>query len=476
MASRIVLYGATGYTGTLTAQALVADGVRVVLAGRDQGRLSALAARLAQADGGTEPETAVVDAERPGPLRDLLGPGDVLVSTAGPFLQVGRPIVAAAVDAGAVYLDSAGEPPFIRQVFEDFGPLAERTGAVLLTAFGYDFVPGNLAGALALDAAGPRAARVRVGYFVSGDLRRSASAGTRASMLGVLLEPGYAFRGGRIVSERTSARVASFTIDGKTREAVSLGAAEHFALPRLRPAAGAGDGQGVTDVDVYLGWFGRASRVVSYASVLNAPMGRLPGARGALAAAARRVQRGRVAPSNLAPVRSDVVAVAADADGEELATIRLTGADPYSFTGRILAWAAGKAAADGVRSADGAAERGEVEQSGEGHAEDVAGLHRGGDHAGGGAGVLRGDAGYDGADHRAQAERLADAGDHERGRELPGAQARSGRGGRRGHGAVAECGDHIAHGQDLPAEDRHDARRGQRHQQEGHRARRVREP
>ena len=89
MASRIVLYGATGYTGTLTAQALVAGGVRLVLAGRDQGRLSALAARLAQAGGGTEPETAVVDAARPGPLRDLLGPGDVLVSTAGPFLKSG---------------------------------------------------------------------------------------------------------------------------------------------------------------------------------------------------------------------------------------------------------------------------------------------------------------------------------------------------------------------------------------------------
>jgi hypothetical protein len=351
MANRIVLYGATGYTGALAAQALAAGGVRLVLAGRDQGRLSALAARLAEASDGTEPETAVVNAERPGPLQDLLGPGDVLVSTAGPFLQVGRPIVAAAVDAGAVYLDSAGEPPFIRQVFEDFGPLAERTGAVLLTAFGYDFVPGNLAGALALDAAGPRAARVRIGYFVRGDLRRSASAGTRASMLGVLLEPGYAFRGGRIVSERTSAHVASFTIDGKAREAVSLGAAEHFALPRLRPTAGADGGQGVTDVD--LGWFGRASRAVSYASVLNAPMGRLPGARRALAAAARWVQRGRVAPSNSSPIRSDVVAIAADASGEELAVIGLTGADPYSFTGRILGWAAGKAATAGIRSANG---------------------------------------------------------------------------------------------------------------------------
>ena len=138
MPGRIVLYGATGYMGALTARALVASGAHPVLAGRDQSRLSALAARLSQAGDGTELETAA--AVGPGPLRDLIGAGDVLVSTAGPFKKVGRPVVAAAVDAGAVYLDSSGEPPFIREVFEEFGPRAERTGAVLLTAFGYDYV------------------------------------------------------------------------------------------------------------------------------------------------------------------------------------------------------------------------------------------------------------------------------------------------------------------------------------------------
>jgi hypothetical protein len=127
--------------GALTAQAMVASGVRPVLAGRDQGRLNALAARLSQAGGGTELETAGAAAAGPGPLRDLIGVGDVLVSTAGPFMKIGRPAVAAAVEAGAIYLDSSGEPPFIRQVFEEFGPRAERTGAVLLTAFGYDYVP-----------------------------------------------------------------------------------------------------------------------------------------------------------------------------------------------------------------------------------------------------------------------------------------------------------------------------------------------
>src|SRR5262245_8697937 len=196
MPGRIVLYGATGYMGGLTARAMVASGARPVLAGRDQGRLNALAAQLARTGDGIQLETAVAGIERPEPLRRLLGAGDVLVSTAGPFMKVGRSAVAAAVDAGATYLDSSGEPPFIRQVFEEFGPRAERTGSALLTASGYDYVPGNLAGALALEAAGPAATRVQVGYFVRGNIRKGTSAGTRASVAGVLLEPGYAFRGG----------------------------------------------------------------------------------------------------------------------------------------------------------------------------------------------------------------------------------------------------------------------------------------
>jgi len=340
MPGRIVLYGATGYTGALTAEAMVASGARPVLAGRDQSRLSALAARISRAGDGTELETAVVAAEGPRPLRDLIGAGDVLVSTAGPFMKVGRPVVAAAVDAGAVYLDSSGEPPFIRQVFEEFGPRAERTGAVLLTAFGYDYLPGNLAGALALQAAGPAATRVEVGYFVRGDIRGATSAGTRASATGVLLEPGYAWRGGRIVTERTAAHVTSFEVDGQDREAFSTGSSEHFALPRLRRADGLPAQAPLTDVDVYLGWLGRATRLVHYGSVLATPVSSLPGVRRALDVTARRIQRSRAAPGPAGAIGSDVVAVARDPSGRTLATVHLTGGDPYSFTASMLAWAA----------------------------------------------------------------------------------------------------------------------------------------
>jgi short subunit dehydrogenase-like uncharacterized protein len=352
MAGRIVLYGATGYMGGLVARALVTSGRRPVLAGRDRERLDALAARLSPEGTGTL-ETAVAGTEDAKPLRELLGAGDVLVSTAGPFMKIGRAAVTAAVDAGAIYLDSSGEPPFIRQVFEEFGPRAERTGAVLLSAFGYDYVPGNLAGALALGSA-PSATKVRIGYFVRGKLTRATSAGTRASVAGVLLKPGYALRGGRIVTERTAAHVVWFDLGGERREALSIGSSEHFALPRLRQQAATVDDFGaqqkpLTDVGVYLGWFGAATRLVHYVSALAAPLDRLPAVRQILDREADRIQHSRATPSAGQTMRSEVVAVAADEQGKTLATVRLSGGDPYSFTGPLLAWAANAAATQGVR-------------------------------------------------------------------------------------------------------------------------------
>jgi len=161
----------------------------------------------------------------------------------------------------------------------------------------------------------------------------------------VLLETGYTFRGGRIVSERAASRIMSFEVAGKLREAFSIGSSEHFALPRLSARAR------LTDVGVYLGWFGGATRLVHYASALAAPLGRVPAVRRVLDAQAARIQRGRAEPDPAARVTSDVVAVAADASGKQLAAVHLTGGDPYSFTAGILAWAAGQAAREGLRPA-----------------------------------------------------------------------------------------------------------------------------
>jgi hypothetical protein len=182
----------------------------------------------------------------------------------------------------------------------------------------------------------------------------SAQCSRAVTGAGVLLEPGYAFRGGRIVGERSAAHVTSFDIDGTRRQGFSIGSSEQFALPRLRPgtaADGAPAQASLTDVDVYLGWFGGATRLVQAASALVTPLGRLAGVHRVLDEQSRRIQRSRAQPSAEQSIRSDVVAVASDAGGRKLAAVHLSGGDPYSFTAPVLAWAARTAAARGVRPA-----------------------------------------------------------------------------------------------------------------------------
>jgi short subunit dehydrogenase-like uncharacterized protein len=340
---RIVLFGATGYTGELAARALADRGARPVLAGRSRDRLEALAAQL----GGLE--TRVADAAEPATLRGLVGRGDVLVSTVGPFARLGDPVVRAAIDAGAHYLDSTGESAFIRAVFERHGPAAEAARCGLLTAFGYDWVPGNLAGALALGEAGETATRVETGYFVTGGSGGGvASGGTRASALGVLLSPAFALRDGRLVPEATARRVRTFDLGRRRAAGVSVGGSEHFALPRAAP--------GLRDVGVYLGVPGAPARGAQALSLGTAVLGRVPGARDALGALLRPLVPGSTGGPDAearARVGALVVAEAFDARGTRLGAVRLTGVNPYDFTAAILAWGA-QAAAAGALGGTGA--------------------------------------------------------------------------------------------------------------------------
>lgn len=346
MTSRIVLFGATGFTGRLVAEALLRRGAAPLLVGRSRDRLLALREDLAATyPAASDVEVEVADATDTTAVARLLRRQDVLVTTVGPFLRVGLPAVTAAAEVGATYLDSTGEPPFVRRVVQDHGPVAERTGAALVPAFGYDYVPGNLAGALALAEAGAAATAVRVGYFVTGASGPSAlSGGTVASAAGMVLEEGYAWRAGTLLPERAAAHVRSFTAAGRTRSAVSLAGSEHLFLPREHPT--------LRDVEVYLGWTGPLSRAAQVSSAASAVLLQAPGARPVVRAALRRLAPGSSGGPDAgarARVRTVAVAEALDAAGEVLATVELHGPSPYDLTAELLAWAATTAAVDGVR-------------------------------------------------------------------------------------------------------------------------------
>ena len=337
MTARIVLFGATGYTGARTAEALVARGARPVLAGRDPGRLAAVAERL----GGVE--TARADVTDPRSVRGLLGHGDVLVTTVGPFLQLGQAAVDAAVAEGAVYLDSTGEPPFVRRLFEHDAARAAATGAALIPAFGLDYVPGNLAAALALTEAGRRAHRLDVGYAIDGASGQAFSRGTLVSLMGVLFEPSFAFTGSRLVPEAAGRRMWRFEAGGRSRRGLSVGGSEHLTMPALAPT--------LREVGVHLDWFGPLTPVAHTLAPLSGLAARLPGTERVAQRLAGFVG-GRVgeAPSQatLERARTHTVAEVRDSGGARVSRVQVSGPEAYGLTAALLAWGATRAAEQGV--------------------------------------------------------------------------------------------------------------------------------
>lgn len=340
MSGRIVVLGATGYTGGLTARALVGSGAAPVLAARSPQRLAALADEL----GGLE--TQVADVGDPASVGALVERGDVLISTVGPFARWGDTAVEAAIATGATYFDTTGEPAFIRRVFEQYGPAAAREGTALLTAFGYDFVPGNLAAELVLREAGPDATRLEVGYFSHG-ASPGISGGTKASTAGAILEPSFAVRGGRLRTERTAARVRRFTLDdGHVLQGISVGGSEYFAVHSLHPQ--------LRDIDVLLGRPGFSGRVTPALTAVLAAATRIPGVGAKLyAALGSEGSTGGPDAASRAASRSLIVAEARSESGALLHRVELDGPNGYDFTAGILAWAS-VAAAQGAITQTGA--------------------------------------------------------------------------------------------------------------------------
>ena len=141
---RVALYGATGYTGNLVARELRDRGFDAILCGRNGGKLR----RLAESIGVDWPVRAAA-IDDPAALRKALTGADVVISCAGPFTFYGAPVIEAALDVGAHYVDTTGEQPYIRGVFEHMSDAATTAGCAVIPAVGFDYLPGDLIASLA---------------------------------------------------------------------------------------------------------------------------------------------------------------------------------------------------------------------------------------------------------------------------------------------------------------------------------------
>ncbi|HEX8959403.1 MAG TPA: saccharopine dehydrogenase NADP-binding domain-containing protein, partial [Solirubrobacterales bacterium] len=178
----IAVYGATGFTGGLIARELLRRGAELTIAGRDRGKLEALSEEL----GGVPWAAASLDDGAA--LRSLLEPCAAVIACAGPFTLHGEPLVAAAAETGTHYVDTTGEQPFMKMVFDRYGERAARSGAVLVTGMGFDYAPGDLIAARTAEGMGPLD-EIVIAYCVHGF---APTQGTALSALEIM-------RGGDVV-------------------------------------------------------------------------------------------------------------------------------------------------------------------------------------------------------------------------------------------------------------------------------------
>jgi short subunit dehydrogenase-like uncharacterized protein len=177
----LVVFGATGFTGELTARYLAAHqpvGLRWAIAGRSRARLEPLREQL---DG----EVSIVEADvtDPASLRRLASSTRAVVSTVGPYLRLGEPLVAACAAAGTDYLDLTGEAEFVDRMYLNHHATAQRSGARLVHACGFDSVPHDLGAQFTVDQL-PADGPIRLRGFVRAG--GSASGGTFASAVAAL--------------------------------------------------------------------------------------------------------------------------------------------------------------------------------------------------------------------------------------------------------------------------------------------------
>jgi short subunit dehydrogenase-like uncharacterized protein len=193
----IVLFGATGFTGCLTAEYLAAHAppeTKWALAGRSRQKLEDVRRRLGE--GASEIPLIEADVGDAGSLRELAESTKVVITTVGPYIHYGEPLVAACAAAGTDYVDLTGEPEFVDLMWLRYHQQAEESGARIVHSCGFDSIPYDLGTLFTVEQL-PEGAPLRVDCYVR--VGGTFSGGTYHSAINIF---GRLRQGARVARER----------------------------------------------------------------------------------------------------------------------------------------------------------------------------------------------------------------------------------------------------------------------------------
>lgn len=322
----IVLYGATGYTGKLTAAALHERGADFAIAGRNEAKLEALAAACGN------PQVLVVGSGDVAALAGALDGARCLITCVGPFVELGETAAEAALRAGVHYVDSTGEGPFVDRLIEVYGPRARDAGLAMAPAMGFDEVPGDVASTLACD--GFADCELTVSYA----LPRAASTGTLVSALGMLSAPGPRIEKGQKVETRAGqrSRWAPMPPPLGPRRTMSF----PLALARLAPLH-----LDLQAFDTFVSAAAPEAAALRYGFPLTGVLNSGPVKRLIEKLTSNRPE----GPGPEARAASKWTILAEAASDKTWRNVSITGTDPYGLTAQTLSLAGVTMAADGYQ-------------------------------------------------------------------------------------------------------------------------------
>ncbi|MBO6795928.1 saccharopine dehydrogenase NADP-binding domain-containing protein [Maricaulis sp.] len=140
----VVIFGATGFTGRLVAEYLVAEygsSVRWAMAGRSADKLAAVRDEIG-APGDTP--LIVADSSDPASLQAMAEDTAAVITTVGPYQLYGELLVKACVAAGTDYVDLCGEPAWMHDIIRTYDAPARESGARIVLSCGFDSIPFDL--------------------------------------------------------------------------------------------------------------------------------------------------------------------------------------------------------------------------------------------------------------------------------------------------------------------------------------------
>lgn len=313
----VAVLGATGFTGRLVARELYRHDVQTLLAGRSAEKLDELAAETGGA------ETAVVDVRDTQSLDALANRVGVVINCVGPFIDLGEPVVRAAIAAGTHYVDTTGEQPFVKNMLVH-QTWAQSQKVAVVPALGFDVAVADCGAALAAEGF-DTVETVQVTYAV----RIHTSQGTKRSALRMLQSDGFTYSGGEWVAEVPARHMVFVDFPSPVGRvaAVSFPSAEVVTIPLHVK---------VREVRVFMAMPRAAARVLSATGVAVSALMRSP--IGSLVSSV--IGEGTSGPND-ATRRSDTFQVRVDVRGTrsgepEERRIILSGRDVYGLTAAIV--------------------------------------------------------------------------------------------------------------------------------------------